>query len=133
MLENDAVRSGTCLAVAALAAALLAAACDQAPADFPASIQREWATKAADGQAERVLVDDEAITWAYRTEKQFACPYRVMSFSEKARTIDISLLCRKRTGSELPVAHRLEVGEDGGSFVLRLEGRAVGLFEAEGS
>ena len=102
--------------------------CSGEDSEFVSSIEREWTTTGPDGEEERVAFDGELVTWNPRTDAQVKCPYRVTSFSEKTRSINIQLTCKKRTGTEDPIAHKLQFSEDRDTFELRLEGRNIGVY-----
>lgn len=110
--------------------ALVGQACEQEESEFAQSLQREWSVASPDGSEERVLFEAEQITYFYNTDKQYTCPYRMMSFSEKARKITILSRCKQRTGSNSDVEYNLMFEEDQQSFSLLLEKRNVGIYKA---
>lgn len=104
--------------------------CEATDDEFVGTMNRQWATKGFDGEVERVVFDGEEITFGLDTENEYKCPYRVSSFSEKRRTINIMLTCKKRTGAVAPVAYRMQFRDDGAAFTFFLEDRNVGEYRA---
>lgn len=119
----------TLLTAALLVIALAALACEIEESDFVDSLYQEWTLTGADGATERVLFEPNKVTWNYQTDKAYSCPYRVTSFFEKQRTIDINLQCRQRTGTVSPVGYQLKLSEEGDTFSLLLQGRSIGVYQ----
>jgi hypothetical protein len=113
-----------------IVAALLVAACDVEESDFVASINGSWESTAAEGDGETLRFEQDQVHWANKAQGEYACPFRVRGFDEKARTIDISTICQKRTGTTLPVMYSLRLTENRREFSLLPEDRVVGVYRA---
>jgi hypothetical protein len=116
-------------ALAPLALLACIQGCDVEESDFHEGLGGEWTTQRPDGEQERVVFNDNEVTFDHGTDTAYQCPYRLLSFSEKTRTIGIVLTCKKRTGTVLPVTYRLQFKEGQKAFSLFLEDRNVGEYK----
>lgn len=110
---------------------LILFACRGEDPELVTSLQQQWTTTTADGEPEHLSFGDtEMELWAEGAKRRASCHYRILSFSEKARTIDITTFCKKLTGTNNRVNYRLKVSEGLDSFVLILEKRAIAEYRA---
>jgi hypothetical protein len=107
--------------------------CDVPEDDFAEALNGEWTTTTANGEVERVVFGEEEVTFGHGTDDAYSCPYRLSFFSSKTRTIGITLTCKGRTGTVLPVAYRMQFEESKAAFSLLLEGRNVGEYKTVAS
>lgn len=70
-------------------------------------LQGDWTTTNARGEVQLVRFEEDRILWSFGAEDEYECPYRPMSYSRNALKIDLRLLCKRRTGSDQWIAHRL--------------------------
>lgn len=91
-------------------------------------LQGQWTTSDVKGLKEQVLFTRKEIVFKYKTKKQYKCPYRVFSYDDKSREIEIQTRCRRRTGSLSMVPYKIIFNKTPNTFVLQLEGRNVGVF-----
>ena len=97
---------------------LSAGACKEGDGEIIEALRGDWTTTDVLERVEVVRFEKDRILWRYGTESQYECPWRPISHHPEGRKLDLRLRCKRRTGSDQWIVHRLLFNEDLSRFTM---------------
>ncbi len=116
------------LTLVIVATLVVGAACNPDKAKVISALEATWTTNDPTGQPERVQFDGANVTYAYETDAQYACPYRLRSYHEERNVLEIKIRCKQRIGADAWVNYSLQFEPDHSKFVAIVEGQPAAVF-----